>query len=48
MKIREKDKEGIILELENRYQAIEKRQERLRQKIDEVIEAIRSSRLPEK
>ncbi len=29
-KIRERDKEGILLELENRFQAIEKRQENLK------------------
>lgn len=46
--MREKDKKGVILELENRYKAIEKRQVSLRAKIDEFKEDLEKSRLKEK
>ena len=45
MEIRERDKQGILLELENRFQAIEKRQEGLRDKIDELKEDLEKSKL---
>lgn len=41
----EKEKKGILLELENRFQAIEKRQESLGEKIEELKEDLEKSRL---
>jgi len=43
--IRERDKKGILLELENRFNAIEIRQERLKSKIEEFKEELNNSRL---
>ncbi len=34
--MRERDKKGILLDLENRFNTIERRQEQLRVKIDEI------------
>ena len=43
--MRERDKKGILLELENRFQAIEKRIELLKIKINELKEDLEKSRL---
>ena len=43
--MRERDKTGILLELDNRFQAIEKRIELLKIKIDELKEDLQKSRL---
>ncbi len=45
--MQERDKEGIILELENRFNAIEKRIESLREKIDELKDDLEKSKLKE-
>ena len=47
LKMRERDKKGILLELENRFQAIEKRQEALKNKIDEFKKELEESILKE-
>lgn len=45
--IRERDKKGILLELENRFQSIEKRQENLKEQLEKFKIKLEKSILKE-
>ncbi len=45
--MKERDKKGVLLELDNRFQAIETRLENLKNKLDEFREDMDNSKLKE-